>query len=52
MQVSQNNSSTSIYLEQIQNFIDLAQGYNSIRAHLFRELYKLKGDEPIADDRL
>lgn len=54
MQLNEHNSSTTIYLEQIQNFIELATGYNSIRQHLFAELNRLDQPQaqPVPDDRM
>jgi len=36
MKLNQETASTSIYLEQIQNHIDLSEGYSKIRQLLFK----------------
>jgi hypothetical protein len=52
MKLSEESASTSIYLEQIDNYINLGEGYGSVRQLLFKELNLLDGTNPSADDRL
>jgi len=52
MKLSEYTSSTSIYLEQMQNYIDLGDGYNNLRKLLFQELHQLDGNHMVADDKL
>ncbi len=52
MKVSEDIASTSIYLEQIQNHIDIGEGYNKIRQLLFKELFMLDGSNLSSDDKL
>lgn len=52
MKLSEESASTSIYLEQIDNHINLSEGYSSVRQLLFKELNLLDGTNPSVDDRL
>jgi hypothetical protein len=52
MKLSSENTSTSIYLEQIQNSIDLSVGYAKVRPYLFKELITSDGSNPNSDDKL
>lgn len=52
MRLNEYNASTSVYLEQIGNHIEVGEGYSQLRRHLFRELHQLNNGEVVSDDKL
>jgi hypothetical protein len=52
MKLGEHNASTSVYLEQMTNHIEVGEGYQQLRKLLFRELNKATQEEGASEDSL